>query len=96
MLTSLLTFDLEVFNACIVLHDLLLFVNVSLLLNSEFDELLLLFTPILHIFIILLIMFTILPPYWLAAASVILWLLRIFYLFCGTSVVFSGLWIFEC
>lgn len=59
MLTSLLTFDLEVFNACIVLHDLLLFVNVSLFLNSEFDELLLLFTPILHIFIILLIMFSI-------------------------------------
>lgn len=47
MLTSLLTFDLEVFfNGLIVLQDLLLFVNVSVFLNSEFVELLLLFTLI--------------------------------------------------
>lgn len=47
MLTSLLAFDLEVFfKWLIVLQDLLLFVNMSVFLNSEFVELLLLFTLI--------------------------------------------------
>lgn len=87
MLTSLLNFDLELFfNVFIVLHDRFLFVNVSVFLNSEFHELLLLFTPVFDagvciITTLLLITdfsyFTnnvdCLPPYWLAVASVILW-----------------------
>lgn len=51
MLTSLLPYELEVlFHDFIVLQDLLLFVNMSVFLKSEFVELLLLFTPTMFIF----------------------------------------------
>lgn len=51
MLTSLLPYELEVlFQDFIVLQDLLLFINVSVFVKSEFVELLLLFTPMMFIF----------------------------------------------
>lgn len=71
------------FNGFIVLQDLLLFVNVSVFLNSEFVKLADVYTDIFYYFVyyccFYIYYFTgkvyCLSPYWLAVASLILWLL---------------------